>query len=762
MTIRYLKKIREHLAPILVMAFCSLLTIMGFVLEERLTRERVLLHALADAMQYQRTLQQGVNSHIHLSRDLAAYFTGSDRLGANRFDAYMRTAHVLQEHPGLSYVGYIPRIAHSDKSRLEAALGRKDLTYQAMGAGPDTAYVYPYEYAYPRDARSARLTGLDFSTIPERWSAMAQARDSGKSTATAKHFYINDANRTPIILVFTPVYDLNSPAATVVERRLALRGFVFSVYEIEEMIERIMGSGFRTLFDLEIYDGSVQQKHILYDGDQRAHVLLGDKNSSIVHQVEVAVASRTWQLFFFEKPLYVERYHNRHGVLILLCGFVICAALSYAVWIWMKRVRARSLLRAEDLRFDAVFENHPSAVYSLDLKRRFINANAEALKEFKTGKADLIGKSDENFVVPESRDRAIANFHEALGGNSVSYDSAIIDGEGARVEVNVIMIPIKADGRVISVLAIAQNVTERKMNEGRLMESRQMLRLVINHIPQRVFWKDTRLVYLGCNDAFCRDAGLSHPEEIIGKTDFDLGWQANAEAYRKDDLETINGNQAKINFEERQNRDDGSESWLRTSKIPLTDIEGRTVALLGVYEDITERKTMEHRLREMAHYDSLTGLANRAFFYHHLELAVAKAKRHNTLFALMYLDLDKFKSINDTLGHDVGDRLLAAFGPRLKLAVRGTDLAARLGGDEFAVLLENLPDRAAAENVARKLVAAMQTPFSIGGATLFVVASIGLAFSTPEAEADDVINRADQAMYEAKRGGRNRYVMDSA
>jgi diguanylate cyclase (GGDEF)-like protein/PAS domain S-box-containing protein len=319
------------------------------------------------------------------------------------------------------------------------------------------------------------------------------------------------------------------------------------------------------------------------------------------------------------------------------------------------------------------------------------------------------------------------------------------------------MIPVKAGGRVISVLAIGQNITARKLNEWRLQESRAMLQLVIDHIPQRVFWKDMDFAFLGCNEAAAHDAGLAHAAEIVGRTDYDLAWRASADAYRKDDIETMSSGVAKINFEEQQLRADGSASWLRTSKIPLTDMDGDTVALLCMYEDITERKQLENQLREMAHYDGLTGVANRAFFHHQLELAVSRSRRQGTPLALMYFDIDHFKSVNDSFGHDCGDALLKAFAQRIGAVLREMDVFARLGGAEFALLLEGLPSGAAAETVAAKLVDAMQVPFRLGERTVAVSTSIGVAFFQPGMAAGDLVQRADQAMYLAKRGGRNRF-----
>ncbi|MGZ5234012.1 MAG: diguanylate cyclase domain-containing protein [Burkholderiales bacterium] len=727
---------RIYLPAFLILLLGCSVSFTAFKLETRLANERIALHAATDAAQYQYALEQGIGAYVHLSRDLAGYIAAAGDSREGGFVTYVRTADVLAQHPGLRSIGYVERVSD---------------------AGPDTKGLFSYRYMYPRTADAQRAWEPDFSKVPERWSAMQLARDSGLPTSTQPHFYLSNSSGTPVVAVFSPVYRTAVPPATIPERRAALRGFVFSIVDIEEAIERIMGPGFRRSFDLEIYDGSVRPENQLYDGDKRPHFRLGDRDFPVARQSDLTFANRTWKLFFFAKAVYRERYYDPYGVAILLCGFTVSIGLAYLTAAWMRRVSQRSRQRAEVMRFDKVFEKHPFAVYSLDRRRCFLSANPKTLSDFKFSKEILIGKPIEELIVPENRARFVQAFADVLNGDSVSYESALIDGAGARVEVNVIMLPVIADDRVISVLGIAENITERKLIEWRLADSQQMLKLVIDHIPQRVFWKDAQLTYLGCNETFSRDAGLERPEDIVGKNDFELIWHASAESYQKDDIETLRSNQPKINFEERQLRDDGSESWLRTSKIPLHDMDGHTVALLGLYEDITERKLLERQLQQLAHYDSLTGLANRPFFYHHLELVTSRVKRRHQVAALLYLDLDQFKAINDTYGHDAGDEVLKAFAQRIKAVVRDIDLVVRLGGDEFAVLLEDLPDRTAGETVARKLVIAMRAPFKLGLVEVAAGTSVGIAFLEPDMPGDEAVRRADQAMYRAKRGGRNRH-----
>ena len=176
------------------------------------------------------------------------------------------------------------------------------------------------------------------------------------------------------------------------------------------------------------------------------------------------------------------------------------------------------------------------------------------------------------------------------------------------------------------------------------------------------------------------------------------------------------------------------------------------------FRDITERKRDEREMARLARTDALTGLANRATFLDRLNLALAAARRGDTPFAVHYVDLDNFKDVNDSLGHQAGDVLLKTVGDRLAGAVRETDLVARFGGDEFSVLQADVTDPSTAGTLAAKLRAVLAEPFTIAGNVLRVTATIGIALSTPEVEnAAEILAQADRALYYAKEEGRDRY-----
>ena len=171
---------------------------------------------------------------------------------------------------------------------------------------------------------------------------------------------------------------------------------------------------------------------------------------------------------------------------------------------------------------------------------------------------------------------------------------------------------------------------------------------------------------------------------------------------------------------------------------------------------VIERIQLHERLHRMAQYDQLTGLPNRALFYDRLKIAVARAHREETQLALLFIDLDRFKEVNDTLGHTMGDLLLQGVAKRLMDCVRGCDTVARLGGDEFVVLLEGLRAGESPQPMAQKMLAAFSQPFDLHGTTLRIQPSIGIALYPDHGVHESaLLSRADEAMYVAKRGGGN-------
>ena len=207
--------------------------------------------------------------------------------------------------------------------------------------------------------------------------------------------------------------------------------------------------------------------------------------------------------------------------------------------------------------------------------------------------------------------------------------------------------------------------------------------------------------------------------------------------------------------------DDGTYRWFLTRGLAVRDHHGRAVRIAGSQSDITQRKLIEDRLQHNAFHDSLTGLPNRALLLERLGQAVARTKRRpERRFGILFLDLDGFKFVNDSLGHQMGDQLLIAISRRLESCLRDDDTVARLGGDEFIILMHDVTETRDVFNLAERVLERVQTPFALDGHELVVTASIGIALSTSNIDcAEEMVRNADIAMYRAKARGKSGYVV---
>ena len=318
-------------------------------------------------------------------------------------------------------------------------------------------------------------------------------------------------------------------------------------------------------------------------------------------------------------------------------------------------------------------------------------------------------------------------------------------------------------GTVLALLQAANESNRRGVAElakakAAAERAETFMTAVVEAMPSMVFVKradDHRYVLL--NRAGEKTLGFSR-EEMIGRTDADFYSPDQAAIYALRDREVVESGDMRIIEEDLVPRKDGSTAILRTKKIAIPDAEGRPEYLLGVSEDIADRKRAEAQIARLAHYDPLTELPNRVLFQKHLGEALSRRSRTGDHLAVHFIDLDRFKTVNDTLGHPLGDALLRIAGERLRGCVRDGDTVARLGGDEFAVVQTGLTDLTGATRLAQRVVEAMAAPFDLQGHQVMIGASVGVSVAPSDGEdADELLKKADMALYRAKADGRGAF-----
>jgi diguanylate cyclase (GGDEF)-like protein/PAS domain S-box-containing protein len=264
--------------------------------------------------------------------------------------------------------------------------------------------------------------------------------------------------------------------------------------------------------------------------------------------------------------------------------------------------------------------------------------------------------------------------------------------------------------------------------------------------------------YIQVNDRFCQITGYN-AEELLTMSFRDLLHPDDRESDIVNFNRLIRGEITDYEVEKRYIRKGDQVVWVHVSVTVIRDGFARPISAAGVVQDITARKNAEEQIKHLANHDELTGLPNRRLFCDLMSLKVVEARRNRTKFAILFLDLDRFKDINDTLGHEVGDEVLKAAAAKLRSTIRESDIIARLGGDEFIILLPDMNHVGAISEVARKIINSFSQSFSIAGNDILVAPSIGISMYPDDGEEiDSLLRNADTAMYQAKERGRNKYL----
>lgn len=420
--------------------------------------------------------------------------------------------------------------------------------------------------------------------------------------------------------------------------------------------------------------------------------------------------------------------------------------------------RVERELRKREKYLSALIENFPFVVWLKDLDGRILIANSAYAQFARVAtKEELEGKTDMELFLPEHAMTYIEGDRRVLqsGMPYLSIDPMITpNDEHAWIETY--KSPIEMDGKLLGTVGFFRDVTDIKQNEEKLLQRERELQSLIDNTPDTIIRYDLNARRLYINTPKLKRVGIE-TNKLIGTT-----------------LSEFPGGDASIKYEEKikgviesampdflelhGKADDGSNWFIHVRIVPEFGDDGRVIGVLAVERDITELMEYRERIHHLAYYDALTGLPNRTLFADRVNQVLADASWHEQCFGIMMLDLDRFKEVNDTLGHQAGDDLLVAVAQRLNASVRSYDTIARLSGDEFAILLPELRSSDDLATIARKINEEIAKPFLIHKKELFISTSIGIAIYPDDGRDRAALYKsADVAMYHAKNYGRNNY-----
>ncbi|MBC8006551.1 MAG: diguanylate cyclase [Prolixibacteraceae bacterium] len=423
----------------------------------------------------------------------------------------------------------------------------------------------------------------------------------------------------------------------------------------------------------------------------------------------------------------------------------------------------------------ALVESADAGILSETWNGVLLTWNKGAERIFGHTAVEMIGNSRACLIPEFLKDEDAKIMKQVIEGKAtVNRETVLQHKDGKFIDVAVSFSPVVEGDKVVRLTVVVSDITDRKRMERALMESERKqrqraaeLRIVLDAVPAAVCI---------ANDAECKSITgnrmaydlLRLPQgsnlavaESEGAKPLAFRMFRNGRALEAHELPvqmaTFRGIEVR-DFEQDVVFDDGSIRHLIGNAAPLRDPSGKVYGAVGAFIDITTRRNMEEQIRRMAHFDALTNLPNRILLMDRLEQALAISQRNHSKTSVIFMDLDHFKTINDSRGHHVGDMLLQQVAERIRGALREVDTVSRLGGDEFVMVLPELRHTEDATTIAQKLLHALDEDFFISGDKLRISTSLGISIYPDHAsDASTLIRIADKAMYHAKQAGRNTY-----
>ena len=719
-------------------------------------------------------LGQRIEGHTEIVNGLRGLFTANPRLTRAEFERAASDLDVGQRYPGvhnLSFTRWVPgpeRAAYEARVRADTSLYPQGLPYFAIRPPGERAEYFVAEYLWPM-AGNESVLGLDISVQPTNLAAMQYSRDSGNTVASAPFDMLQESTHRQGFVIRVPVFDYT--AGTPEPRFI---GAVASTIRVYDLVQALGSQGLLNGIALAIADhGSVRPGA----ADTTVRPLLAQTSAALPDAEpfvrDLIVHDRRWRLTFYPTRSFLSPSEARLPVLAGLAGALMSLLLASTVGL-LVRQRALALARAQaseaarhdsEERFRALFNQASVGVALLDTSTgRFLRTN-QRYGEIVGYTAEELEKLNVRAIThPDDLEEDALNRAQLRNGEVPEYrlEKRYIHKQGHVVWVDLTVSPMWITGAGADHhIAVVHDITSRKRMEETLRTNEHRLRGILQRLPMGVclVQSDGRISFR--NRQFVQICGYGEADA----PDTNTWW---ARAY-PDPVERESVRQRWRDASARAAASDGVITGMEFT-ILCGDGQVRAVEVAGVQveeghlvtmQDLSERKAAEEAINQLAYYDPLTRLPNRRLLMDRLQQALATSARHGSTGALLLLDLDNFKTLNETRGHDSGDNLLLQVAHRLRGCVHEDDTVARQGGDEFVVVLEDLGDdaqeaAARSEDVGQRILATLREPYVLNGATHHSSLSMGVTlFSGMRETVDELLKRADLALYQAKDAGRD-------
>ncbi len=708
-------------------------------------------------------IHKELNAHIQLIRSVAAFMCVSpEGVSREEWKQFALKNHINEQFLGLRALGYAPLVPPSERLKYEQSVrneGFAGYTISQINASSN-AVLFPIMYLEPMSDINEKAFGLDLASEITRKEALhqsfmrADATVSSKINLTQKYITDNQVGFS----IFFPLYQTKEVPISQEERLKEAKGVLFIAIDAKKMFEQLLKSHY-ILVDFEIYDGAVPlEQNLLYDSNPN---LIDPRLNGYI---SLEIYGKIWTLHFKAKEVFEmsdSRYYPWIQMLLSLLFFSVFTGLIYVLQRTRKKAYAIANEKTKQLSqseagIRSIFQTMQEGIMVLDDQGMVIECNLAAQEMLHLTKSDIVGNFSSNSkwsAVHE--DTSVFNKEEypsQIALNTGLPQHNIIMGirreDSTLVWMQMNVQPIFSDNfdKITSVLVTFSDITAYRKSKYELEKQLQI-------IDAHVIISSTNIdgIITEVSEAFCKISGYSK-EELIGRS-HNLVRHPDMPSTLYEEMWTSLKKGISWYGEIKNISKKGVDYWVEAIIAPRYNEEYHLMGYTAIHHNITDKK----RVEELSITDRLTGLYNRLKLDELFAYYLSIAKRHQTPLSIILLDIDKFKLVNDTYGHQVGDSLLQCIAKLLKTNVRFEDAVGRWGGEEFLILLPetNAADACILAEKLRGLIATENFAYAGNRTASFGVATYHLAD-----DETSMVARADEALYRAKEKGRNRVEIE--
>lgn len=679
-----------------------------------------------------------------------AYYHGSKFISRKEWHNYVEALQLKKHYPGVHGIGFTVMLKPEEVVPFVEKIRKKDyapFTLKPSGKREQYSIIL---YLEPMDKRNIEAIGYDMFSDPVRRKAMEKARDTGLASVSGKVTLVQeiDEDAQAGFLMYLPVYKTIKEPKTLQARRDSLIGFVYSPFRIDDLMQVLVTRG-TSMIDFKIYDSeNFTKEHLLYQSHKSSSYT--PKNFQIE---KFQIGGRYWYIHFSSTPEFDTKLSSTYPLLLTLGGLLIYFFLLFIIIALFNNRKALKKktkeLGSKSAWLNTLLESSIDGIHLMDTDGNLTDFSPSFLEMLGYNKEEAhhlnIQDWDAKFPPEDIQERLRSIPHTPLTIETIHRRK-----NNSLLDVEITTKSIMLDGKHY-IYASSRDISKRKKNEDELLKLSQ----AVEQSPNTVVITDLEGDIEYINASFTKTTGYTY-EEAIGKNMRLLqSGKTPLTAYSVMWGQLKEGKSWVGEFINR--RKDKTEYIESIKASPIVNSNGVITHFMALIEDITKQKKSEERIHHLANFDALTALPNRNKLKEQAKYAISIAKRQHGKMGLLFLDIDHFKNINDTLGHTIGDALLITLAKRFRSVLREEDIVSRLGGDEFIFMLPNT-DEKGISSVARKLLDIISKPVVIKENELIVTASVGIAiYPTDGTDYETLSKNADTAMYRAKNEGRNSY-----